>query len=389
MQAVGVVAEFNPLHNGHVFALQVARRRAAADVVVVVMSGNFVQRGAPAILDKWTRTRLALTAGADLVVELPVYDAVQSGNQFAAGALAQLSALGVSQLAFGTEAPELDYAQLAERMHAMMGQRRDEFHDYTQTYASQLAAAMTAVTGHAVKAPNQMLGVSYAMANLALTHPLTLLPFGRAGVDHDAAKPQAVAGTTMASASAIRERVHAGADVRALVPAATATALRQGPILAWRQLWPLLRYRLQTASLDELATIDQATEGLEHRLRAAAIGAHDFDDLLRRAKSKRYTYARLRRLALAITLNLRHGDVVAARRQRNVHILGFNAVGRAYLKQVKKQAPLPLVSRVSRDMLKPDGSFDLIDRADALISTLTGYEQNYGRVPIMEDLNNA
>lgn len=387
MHAVGMVAEFNPLHNGHVYALQAARRLAHADVVVVVMSGNFVQRGEPAIVDKWTRTRMALAAGADLVVELPVYDAVQSGSQFASGALAQLSSLGVASLAFGTEGPELDYMALARNVQSLLGEQRDEFTDYRQTYASQLAAAINHETGSEVTAPNQMLGLSYALANLELDQSLRLIPFGRQGVKHDA--PELASSGTLASASAVRDRIRRGLGIDALAPASTLALLESVQPTSWQQLWPLLRYRLQTAAPTELAGIEQMAEGLEHRFQAAVGNAADFADFLGKVKSKRYTYARLRRLALAVTLNMRRDDVVRARQQRVTHVLGFTATGRTYLQQVKKHVALPLVSRVSRDMLEPDGEFGLIGRADALITTITGREQNYGRVPIMEDLNDA
>ncbi|WP_225047830.1 nucleotidyltransferase [Lacticaseibacillus kribbianus] len=377
MKAVGMIAEFNPLHNGHVHALAEARRKAAADVVVVVMAGNFVQRGEPAIVDKWARAQAALASGADLVVELPVFDAVQAADEFATGGVALLAALGVSALAFGTEDPDLDYAALAERLAAAPPDSA-HFRDFTQTYATQLNRYFEAVAGVTTTAPNLMLGLSYAQASRALDAPLTLLPFQRRGADHDAA---AAAGAT-ASGSAVRRAVAAGEPVAALVPPATAAALAAGPLMSWAPLFPLLRHRLQTADLAELRCVTTMAEGLEYRFTQQIDGAADFADFLARVKSKRYTNARLRRLALCTLLNLTDDLVAAGRAHRYLHVLGFTPAGQAYLHEVKKQVGLPLITRVSADMLAPGGLMAAEHRADRVIGTLTHTTQDYGRVPL-------
>ncbi|WP_461226435.1 nucleotidyltransferase [Lacticaseibacillus suihuaensis] len=377
MKAVGMIAEFNPLHNGHLHALAAARRLSQADAVVVVMAGNFVQRGAPAIVDKWQRTRAALAGGADLVVELPVFDAVQAASEFAAGGVALLTALGVETLAFGTEAPDLDYAALAAQL-AAAPPAPTHFDDYTQTYATQLNRYFEGVTGVTTTQPNLMLGLSYAQAVHQQGAAMSLLPFARVGAEHDAAAP---CGTT-ASGSAIRQAVAAGAAVNTLVPPATQAALATAPHLTWDALFPLLRYRLQTADLAELRRVTSMAEGLEYRFTQQIDAATDFADFMARVKSKRYTYARLRRLALCTLLNLTEDQVQAGRARRYLHVLGFTPVGQAFLHEVKKQVALPLVTRVSAAMLAPDGLMAAQHRADRLIETLTHQTQNYGRIPL-------
>lgn len=179
MRSVGMIAEFNPLHNGHVHALSLARQQAHADVVVVVMSGNYVQRGEPAIVDKWTRTDMALHAGADVVVELPVNFAVQAGQQFAEGGIDLLKGLRVDTIAFGTENPELDFNAIAAKRIAAEASGSGDFADYTQTYASQLAEFYAHEVGMKLTAPNTMLALAYAEANLRAGKPMQLLPIRR------------------------------------------------------------------------------------------------------------------------------------------------------------------------------------------------------------------
>lgn len=383
MRTVGMIAEFNPLHNGHVYAMAEAKRRSGADALVLVMSPNYVQRGEVAILDKWTRTRLALRSGADLVVELPLASAIQSAREFAYGGVQQLAALGVKTLAFGSEDSDLDYAGLAQKRIAAEADADDGiFSDYTQTYASQLAQFYAAETGRKITAPNTMLGLAYADANAALNAGMDFVVIPRAGAAHDSS----LAAHEFGSGKAIRQAVQRGEDVSAWVPAPTLAALRSARLLSWTDFWPLLRYRLQTASLGELQAIDQMAEGLEYRLRSGIVSAGNFTEFMRAVKSKRYTYARLRRLALATVLNLRRDAVAFSKANPVVHVLGFTARGQQLLHERKKTVALPVVTRVSAAMIASGGELELEARADSLVETITGRQQNYGCRPVMEGI---
>lgn len=375
MQAVGMIAEFNPLHNGHVHALAEARTRADADVVVVAMSGNFVQRGEPALLDKWARAQAALACGADLVVELPVFDAVQAAPQFATGGVAIMQALGMSNLAFGSEAPEVDYQGAAVKLQTAKLEASG-FQDFTQTYATQLNQQYQQATGLDLSQPNLLLGMSYAQANLNLHAHLHLIAIPRVGVSHDAEASAA----QFASASYLRKQVAAGESVAAWVPEASAKAL-QTPHYTWDQLFPWLKYRLLTASLAELEQISGMSEGLQYRLTQQIKATNSFTEFMAAIKSKRYTYARLRRLCLNVVLNLTQAQVDAAQHQRFLHVLGFSEAGQAYLHQVKKTVSLPLVVRPSAAQLAPKGLMAVQQQADNLIEFLGAPDQNYGRIP--------
>ncbi|MFD1431987.1 nucleotidyltransferase [Lacticaseibacillus yichunensis] len=377
MQAVGMIAEFNPLHHGHVFALAQARKLSGADCVVVAMAGNYVQRGEPALVDKWTRAQMALASGADLVIELPPAQAVQAAPQFAMGGVRLLAALGVSSLAFGTENAALDHAAVAAKLADLQAAPPD-FVDHTQTYATQVNAFYEKTVGVSLTSPNLLLGISYAQAIHALGARMQLVPFERRGAGHD----EAATDGDLASGSQIRAKLAAGEDISAMVPPATLAGLKTARQVTWDVFFPWLRYRLETASLDELRGILGMTEGLEFRLTQQIAGAADFTTFMARIKSKRYTYARLRRLCLAVVLNLRAVDVAAA--PLLVHVLGFTPAGQAYLHQVKKTASLPIISRPSLPMLAPGGEMALTAQCDHLIETLTGTQQNFARRPIQQ-----
>ena len=156
MSICGLIAEYNPLHNGHVWQIQQIKRNLQPEVLVVVMSGNFVQRGDFAILNKWQRARLALEAGADLVIELPIYGAVQPADMFAEEAVRILQQLQVETLVFGSENPHIDYYQLAEQIQKV-SLNSEQFTDFHNTYATQFNQNLQQQLGINITQPNQLL----------------------------------------------------------------------------------------------------------------------------------------------------------------------------------------------------------------------------------------
>ncbi|MFD1672750.1 nucleotidyltransferase [Agrilactobacillus yilanensis] len=376
----GIIAEYNPFHNGHVYQLQQARQKSGDAVLVVVMSGNFVQRGELALVDKWTRAQMALAGGADLVIELPFQVASQPADRFSDGAVAILNDLQCQYLAFGTETSHLDYAKLGDAM-LQLPQRHDFFVDYKKTYATQLNELLQAELGITLDQPNLLLAASYAKSVAALAHTLTLLPIQRIGVTHDAQETAA----QFTSASWLRKQLTTVTNWSAAAPFLPKTSLRllsQWPteFLTWSRVFELLKYRITSMTLTELAGIYQVTEGLEHRIKHVIRKCTSFEALLTAVKTKRYTFARLQRVFLYILLNVT--DALMLESQLFIHPLGFNYRGQRYLHQVKKQLTLPLVTRLDRQNTKPGAIFYLQNRVDLLIEQLTGQTQNFGRQPI-------
>lgn len=377
MQACGVIAEYNPFHRGHQYQLQQARARSQADCLIVVMSGNFVQRGEPAIIDKWQRAQLALTYGADLVIELPFAWACQPADLFAQGALAILATLQCHSLAFGTEDAAFDYQQFTQQLLPQLNQQQFTV-DYQKTYATQWNDFLSSIIGKRVTAPNQLLALSYALANARLAAPLQLIPIQRQGADHDQAQVNATEST--ASASAIRQLLlqPSPASVQAFIPYQQAQL--QAPFIDMNQVWPYLHFRLNTTWPEELATIYQMSEGLEYRFNEQNRNSSSWPDFLQRVKSKRYTYARLRRLALYTALNITAADITQAQSWGpQLRVLGFNQVGQAYLHQQRKQLSVPLLTKVNAQIGAPSGQLGLQVRVDRFYQQLSGREQNFTR----------
>ncbi|WP_408640990.1 nucleotidyltransferase [Secundilactobacillus angelensis] len=369
VNVLGIVAEYNPFHNGHVYHLQRAKKLAHADVTIAVMSGNWVQRGEPALLDKWQRTRLALLGGADLVIELPFQFAVQPAHLFAQGAVRLLSILGCTHLAFGAEHPEMDFETLVANQPTNAS---SHFKQFNETYPTLFNDYLQAQTGMNLRASNDILGFSYVAANDQLEKPLAVLPIERLGSSHQ--ETQIDGDSTIASGAAIRGAVQSSdwSAVSKLVPAETLATLRKNQLVTWDDFWPYLRYQLLSTSLTDLHQVYQMSEGIEYRLKQAALTSKDFADFLKSAKTKRFTYARLQRLCVYILMQVNRVELPSE--ARYIRVLGFNGVGQQHLNQVKKQATLPLISRVTDDWI--DGPYRLDYQAGMVRQMLTGVDQD-------------
>ncbi|MGV0167263.1 nucleotidyltransferase [Furfurilactobacillus sp. WILCCON 0119] len=381
MRVVGVVTEYNPFHNGHRYHLEQARSLTHADVVVAVMSGNFVQRGEAALLDKWHRANEALHNGADVVVELPFYWAVQPAHLFAEGALRLLSALQAQTMVFGAEHPETDFTALAQ----VQIDDAAAFKTFDQTYATQFTSQLAEKTGFLLDQPNDILSYGYAVANANLDHPLTLQPLKRQGQGyHD--EDLTTATTAFASATALRTALFnqkSQAELAPYVPATTLadlTAADVTPQAGWSAaMWQLLRHTLLMTPIEELGQIYQMAEGLEYRMKEAAERHQTYSDFMDAIKTKRYTYSRLQRVCLYTLLHATAAEMTPPQADY-LRLLGFTPTGQAFLNQYKKQFTLPVVNRFDQKL--KHATLNLDYRAGMLYEMLTGVPQDFRHDPL-------
>lgn len=354
MRAVGIIAEYNPFHAGH--ALQLARARALsrADAVVVAMSGAFTQRGEPALIDKWARARMALGSGADIVVELPCLFALREAQGFAEGGVRLLSALGiVDALSFGCE-PEC-IALTGEVAHCLSTEPEqyrsllraglDRGLSYPRARADA-AAAYLGVDPDALDRPNFALALEYAQANARLARPLELLPVARTSDYHGLELGE------VCSASAIRAAVERGELAAALegVPVKCRAELaRELERRAGARLMDdLALIRLRGMSPAELSAYPGLGEGLESLICRRARRCADAAELIASCKSKRYTYARLRRLLPQVVLGITRDMQLAHPAPEYIRVLACRRDALGLLGEIKRRGTLPLVDDVAR-----------------------------------------
>ena len=359
--ATGIIAEYNPFHNGHLYQLREATR-LTGQPVVVAMSASFMQRGEPACLSKWLRARLAVENGAALVLELPTAFSLRSAQFFASGGVQLLAATGsVTTLSCGVESPELDFGALAQRITSDAAQGRirsllSQGKSYAAACAAVLGEAQQEAGVTAMQAssnegkafagltkPNDILALEYAKALQATD--IKLLFIERRG---DGYNDREISGT-MSSATAIRQALNNSNDGwQQAVPASVRQALLDNaPGYDATLLWQLLRYKLRLMSVDAIADACQCSEGLENLLKDAA-ACPSFAEALQLCTSKRYTTSRIRRLFMQLLL-----DVPRWRWEDNapayLRVLAFNDTGRQLLKQMKATASLPIITGLYRN----------------------------------------
>ncbi len=342
-KTAAVICELDPLHFGHQALFRQAKE--AADGLVCLMSGSFVQRGAPAMTDKWARCRMALENGADLVFELPLPWACAGAERFAAGGVALANALGgVELLLFGSEIPDVSLLEktAAAAISPEFSQRLAALPDTGQTFARRREAVLEELLGPAVlpvlRSPNAILGVEYCKALLRSGSSIRPEVFLRQGAGHDEASEAA----GFLSGSRLRKRFRAGGDLRGVAPESTVKLLAA---LRGAGLAPASADRLETAILCKLRTMEpedfarlpDLSEGLENRLYQASRKAGSLRELYESVKSKRYTLARVRRLVLYAFLGVPKALPDAPPYLR---LLGMGPGGERVLKTLSPALPL-------------------------------------------------
>lgn len=375
LQAVGIISEYNPFHNGHSYMLNQAKEVTGADVSVALMSGNWLQRGEPAAYDKWQRTKAALLGGVDLVIELPLFSAVQPSHLFAKGAVDLAAQMKCRWLAFGAEHPQMDYQQLIDHQP----ENPESFKKFDRPYASIFQDYLYDQTGIRLNQPNDILGFGYAKANFDAGKPLQLVPLQRVGSQHD--DVQIDHQGAIASASAIRQAIHDddSGDLERVVPESTLAMIHHDRMMTWDNFWPFLRFELVENPVEKLHQIYQMTEGIEYRLKRAAIKAESFAEFLHLVKTKRYTYTRIQRLCTYVLLHAVSNDMLQT--DGYVRLLGFNSKGQHYLNQIKGDLAVPLITKVNDDVVADTIQMDF--RGGMLTQMINGQSQDFYRHPII------
>lgn len=359
MRVVGIIAEYNPLHNGHIYHMEESKKQADSEFCIVAMSGNFVQRGEPACSDKFTRAEWAVMGGADVVVEIPTVYAVASAERFAEGAVKTLAATGVvTDLAFGVETEDVNALyHLADLLDREPANLRVYLLHHLKQGKSFPRAQYDALSDLGVPSdelailqqPNNILAVEYLKSIRRFAPEIRPLPIQRIGNKYNST----VLTGKLSSATAIREALLGGDEsVYDTMPMSVAAAMRfdeQFPV-TFDRFGSMLLYRLRTMSLEELKALPDVAEGFEQVLYRAVRQATDLPSLLDMIKSKRYTLARCKRILVSALLHIPAGMTDALGDSLGdiyLHVLGLKRVGRGLLAAMASHASAPVILRHS------------------------------------------
>ncbi len=348
----GIVAEFNPFHNGHKYLIDTVKKNGK-NTVTVVMSESFVQRGECACLSPYARTKMALACGVDLVLSLPVTYATASAERFAFGGLSVLGGMGcIDALAFGAES---DNAEILKKcaeavVSAEVSKALEKYLDEGASFPAARQRAVEEIWGEelaqSLSTPNNILGIEYIKAINKLGLSMDIKPIPRKGVAHDSRE----ANGEFCSASTIREMLNNKEPLGKFVPEEVTGILKeeiknQKAPANYSSLETAIVCKLRSMSVEDFKKLPDVSEGLEYRLFDAVKTSSYLEEILEKVKTKRYTHSRIRRIIICAFLGIKKEDVLTP--VPFVRVLGFNENGAKILKKAKETATLPIVTKSS------------------------------------------
>lgn len=366
MNICGIVAEYNPFHNGHVYHIEETKKITECDGIVAIMSGNFIQRGVPALFDKWTRTKMALKNGVDLVIELPSYYATSSAEYFAQGSVALLDGLGVvKNISFGSNTTDIDaLKRIANVLYLEPENYKKLLQSELKRGVSYPIARSNALKNFLKKEydakyiadilldSNNILGIEYLKALLYSNSQIKPVVVERKGSTYNST---AVI-DNICSATAIRELLEKNdlKTVGEVVPKDTFEVINSAILDGMSPMFlknyeKEILYVLRRCTTEELANIADVTEGIENLLKKAANEGMELENIIDILKTKRYTRTRIQRILLHTLLNVTKSDVENYKyNPQYIRVLGFNKTGEKILSQIHNNSNLPVVTSVSK-----------------------------------------
>ena len=354
MKIGGIIAEYNPFHNGHKYQIEKTGEQGGLTHIAAVMSSNYVQRGETALISKWARAEMAVRNGIDLVIELPTLWSTSYAQRFALGGVSLLDALGcVDTLSFGSECGDID--ELIECKNAIKSEaveeKLKENLEYGLSYASARAAALRTVCGNRffdlLDGANNTLGIEYLNALDTLGSKITPMTVKRKGASHDSV----MRSENFASASEIRRLIlEESSEWERYVPQSVVDIYKRekenllAPCPNSKLEFSILCCMRQL-SAEDIAMSPDISEGIEYRIHDAALKASSLEELYQLAKTKRYSHARIRRIVLHAFMGFTSADY--EKNPPYIHVLAMNDSGKEILKQAKDTAKLPIVTKAS------------------------------------------
>ena len=342
MKKVGIIAEYNPFHNGHLYHLNKVKEMFPNSYIVLVMSGNFTQRGDVSVINKWDKTDIALYYGVDLVVELPFVFATQGADIFARASIEILDKLDVDYLVFGSESNDIKKLTTLAEVQTNNKKYDNLVKEYLSegvNYPTALSKALTDITGIKMDKPNDILGITYIreiIKQKSKIKPFTI----KRNNDYNAKELE----DFYSSATSIRYALKGNDDVSNVVPEYTTRFLGK-KLMFIDDYFNLLKYNIMiNKNLDLIQTVD---EGIHNRIKKFIVTSKSLDDLILKVKTKRYTYNKLNRMFTHILCNFTKEEAQSFNHIEYIRVLGFNSNGRLIIKDIKDDIDIPIITNFS------------------------------------------
>ncbi len=350
MKVCGIIVEYNPLHNGHIYHIEQVKKLSKCDILIAVMSGNFTQRGEPSIINKHLRTALALEAGIDIVVELPYVYAVGHADLFSFGAVSLLNQCGVDEIIFGSETNDIN---LLTNMAKMIDDNRfnEELHNLLKTgisYPEACNLTLKKLTGKDFDLlSNDLLGIQYIRYIMKINQGIAFKTIKRIHTNYN---DTIIKHQHIASATSIREALKNKKAIKNTVPDFTLEVMEKNKLHFWNDYYPYLKYQIMTNKAN-LSSIHDISEGIENAIIENNEKYHCFTNLVESLVSKRYTKGKIRRILTHILNNVTKEEVSNLKIQdgpQYLRILGLKESKSYYLKNIKQGCEIPLITNINK-----------------------------------------
>lgn len=345
-KVLGIVAEYNPFHNGHKYHIDEAKKIVNPDITVCAMSGNFVQRGEPAIFNKFTRAKTAVSNGIDIVAEIPAYFAVSTAETFAHSAIALLKNMGVTHLAFGVETDDID--KLNEIANLLINEPKEYKSELKEQLSKGLSFAVARdnavskfIPNSLLKTPNNILAIEYLKAIKHFNASIAPVPITRTVEYYDD-----IIKNNISSATYIRKLIKANKNFDYLIPKESVTS---NPVF-FEDFNNIFLYKLKTSTTNSLLEIPDVVEGLENRI-LSSIGNNSLEDIVNNITTKRYTLSRIKRILISLILDIKSSNLELLKANgyaEYIRILGISRSGKKYLSNINKISNIPVVTSIRK-----------------------------------------
>ena len=403
MNITGIITEYNPFHNGHLYHLNSAKKQTNCDAVVCIMSGNFVQRGEPALIDKWKRCEIALNNGVDLIIELPTFYALSSAEFFAKGAVSILDKIGVTNsIFFGSESGDIDkLSKIATILTNETSEFKNILKDNLTKGVPYIKAREIALINYfkdeniesILNNSNNILGIEYIKAILNLKSNITPITFKREGSNYN--DKELV--SSFASATSIREYLKKDIslkDLEKFMPTETLKILDELKNNNYNFIFPeniyrYIKYKITTNCINFNNLFD-IKEGIENKILKEIYLSDSYEDLIFRIKSKRYTYTKISRLLTQLFIGMENYNYTELLKEENLYarILGFNNKGKLILKEMKKKSNIPIITKLPKSLNNPLLELDIqATKAYSILNNSINPLSDYLISPIINNIN--
>ena len=342
MKKVGIICEYNPFHNGHIYHIKKIKELYPDSLIILVMSSSFTMRGELSFLNKWDKTSIALNYGIDLVIELPTFYATNSADTFSEGAIKILTIMKCDYLVFGSECNNIrlltKYAQ-TQLSNPEYDPLVKKYMDEGNNYPTSMSKALKDICNENVYLPNDLLGLSYIKEIIRQKSNIIPISILRTTEYHSTNLTSIIT-----SATSIRNAILNNRDVSSTVPKETNERIIR--LNYEDNLFKLLKYKILN-NMNDLDKYQDVDEGLDNLIRKNIIKVNNYKELIEVVKNKRYTYKKLNRMFIHILLDIKKDNISKLKKINYIRILGFNNNGKKYIKELRKQINIPIITNYS------------------------------------------